>query len=167
MKIYISILCIVLLAGPARISRAQAPGHSDGLSGMAVLLEESNPPQDSSPALTLDDVEQIAIARNPEIEVAVRRVAIAEAHVPAAGALDDPIGDVSRMGSSAAAAVELQRRAEHVQHQPDACRGRASGRCARAWRSRMWTWPKAQLDAGAAGCSRARAQGLRRPVACR
>ena len=92
MKIYISILlCVLLLAGPAWVARAQAPGKSDGLSGMAALLEESNPPQDSGPALALNDVEQIALARNPAIEVAVRRVAIAEAHVPAAGALDDPI----------------------------------------------------------------------------
>jgi outer membrane protein TolC len=37
----------------------------------------------------LDEVERIALARNPEIEVAVRRVAIAEAHVSGAGSLDD------------------------------------------------------------------------------
>jgi outer membrane protein TolC len=38
----------------------------------------------------LDDVERMALVANPEIEVAVRQVAIAEAHVPIAGALDDP-----------------------------------------------------------------------------
>jgi cobalt-zinc-cadmium efflux system outer membrane protein len=92
MKIYISILlCVLLLAGPAWVARAQVPSNSDGLGGLAALLEESNPQQDPGPALTLDDVVRIALARNPEIEVAVRRVAIAEAHVPAAGALDDPI----------------------------------------------------------------------------
>jgi cobalt-zinc-cadmium efflux system outer membrane protein len=36
-------------------------------------------------------VERIALAENPEIAVAARRVGIAEAHVPAAGALDDPV----------------------------------------------------------------------------
>ncbi len=91
MKTYISILCFLLLAGPAWISRAQAPAKSDGLGDLAALLEESHPTQDSGPALTLDDIERIALARNPEIEVAVRRVAIAEAHVPSAGALEDPI----------------------------------------------------------------------------
>jgi outer membrane protein TolC len=45
----------------------------------------------SAPALTLEEAERIALARNPEIEVAARRVAAAEAHVPVAGALDDPM----------------------------------------------------------------------------
>ncbi len=44
----------------------------------------------SGPTLTLDEVERIALLNNPEIHVAVRRVAVLEAHVPAAGALDDP-----------------------------------------------------------------------------
>ena len=47
----------------------------------------------SSPSnrdLTLDEAEAIALAENPEIHVAVRRVAMAEAHISAAGALDDP-----------------------------------------------------------------------------
>ena len=39
--------------------------------------------------MMLDEAERIALAVNPEIEVAARRVAIAEAHVPVAGALDD------------------------------------------------------------------------------
>jgi outer membrane protein TolC len=91
MKIYISILCFFLVAAQAWVSRAQASGNSGGLSGMAALLEVSNPPQDPGAALRLNDAERIALARNPEIEVAVRRVAIAEAHVPAAGALEDPI----------------------------------------------------------------------------
>jgi cobalt-zinc-cadmium efflux system outer membrane protein len=44
----------------------------------------------TGPPLTLGDVERIAEARSPEIAVAARRVAIAQAHVPVAGALDDP-----------------------------------------------------------------------------
>ncbi|HEU5352170.1 MAG TPA: TolC family protein [Terracidiphilus sp.] len=44
----------------------------------------------SGPALTLDEMERMAQLRNPEIAVAARRVAVAEARVPAAGALDDP-----------------------------------------------------------------------------
>ncbi|MHB1795313.1 MAG: TolC family protein [Acidobacteriaceae bacterium] len=91
MKTFTSVICVLLLAAPVCMSHAQVPAKSDGLGGLAALLEESNPPQASGPALTLDDVERIALIRNPEIEVAVRRVAIAQAHVPAAGALDDPI----------------------------------------------------------------------------
>ncbi|MHB1959992.1 MAG: TolC family protein [Acidobacteriaceae bacterium] len=91
MKTFTSVICVLLLAAPVCMSHAQAPAKSDGLGDLAALLVDRQPPQDSGPALTLDDVERIALARNPEIEVAVRRVAIAEAHVPAAGALDDPI----------------------------------------------------------------------------
>ncbi|MFP5206758.1 MAG: TolC family protein [Acidobacteriota bacterium] len=47
-------------------------------------------PEPSGPALTLDEIERMALARNPEIAVAARRVAMAEANLPAAGALDDP-----------------------------------------------------------------------------
>ena len=45
----------------------------------------------SSAALTLDEIEQMALIGNPEILVAARQLAVAEAHVPAAGALDDPM----------------------------------------------------------------------------
>lgn len=61
-----------------------APANFDVLTG--------GPPAQalSGPALTLDETERIALARNPEIAVAARRVAMAESGVPAAGALDDP-----------------------------------------------------------------------------
>src|ERR1035437_7632270 len=86
----ISAVCILALAASAGISRAQMPAKSDSLTEFAALFQEHSQPEDTGPALTLDQVEQIALARNPEIEVAVRRVAIAEAHVSSAGALDDP-----------------------------------------------------------------------------
>jgi outer membrane protein TolC len=73
------------------VSRAQAPTKTDGLAEIAALLGQHHEPEASSPALTLKEVERIALAENPEIAVAARRVAIAEAHVPAAGSLDDPI----------------------------------------------------------------------------
>ena len=44
----------------------------------------------SGPAFTLDEIEQMALLSNPEIQVAVRRLAVVEAHLPNAGALDDP-----------------------------------------------------------------------------
>lgn len=85
-----STVCILALAASAGISGAQTPVKSDSLTQFAALFQEHPQPEDTGPALTLDEVEQIALARNPEIEVAVRRVAIAEAHVSGAGALDDP-----------------------------------------------------------------------------
>jgi outer membrane protein TolC len=91
MKSFLFVFCVLVLTAPACISRAQALGKGGDLIAFASLFEEHQPPQDSGPALTLDDVERIVLIRNPEIEVAVRRVAIAEAYVPAAGALDDPV----------------------------------------------------------------------------
>jgi outer membrane protein TolC len=78
-----------VLVASALDSGAQTPGKSDGLAEFATLFQEQRTPEASGPALTLDEVERIALARNPEIEVAVRRVAIAEAHVSGAGSLDD------------------------------------------------------------------------------
>jgi outer membrane protein TolC len=90
MKILISVICILVGVVPG-VSRAQAPTKTDGLAEIAALLGQHHEPEASSPALTLKEVERIALAENPEIAVAARRVAIAEAHGPAAGSLDDPI----------------------------------------------------------------------------
>jgi len=88
MKFLLATFWLFLLITPG--GRAQTVDNGDSLGNLAALLEDRQPPDTSGPALTLDDVERIALARNPEIEVAARRVAIAEAHVPTAGALDDP-----------------------------------------------------------------------------
>ena len=88
MKAFVCILCALLVALPV-VSSAQAPSSTDVLP-IAALFDQHHEPSPSGPALTLDDVERIALAANPEIAVAARRVAIAEAHVPIAGALDDP-----------------------------------------------------------------------------
>jgi outer membrane protein TolC len=40
--------------------------------------------------MTIDQAERIALTDNPELHLAARRVAMAEAHVPTAGKLDDP-----------------------------------------------------------------------------
>jgi outer membrane protein TolC len=90
MKILISVFCILVAAVPC-VSRAQAPAKTDGLAEIAALLKQHHEPEVSSPALTLDEVERAALAENPDIAVAARRVAIAEAHVPTARALDDPV----------------------------------------------------------------------------
>jgi cobalt-zinc-cadmium efflux system outer membrane protein len=90
MKSIVAAFCVLMAATTACISRAQTPAGGDSLAAFAALLQENPQPQASGPALTLDDAERIALERNPEIEVAVRRVAVSEAHVPTAGALDDP-----------------------------------------------------------------------------
>ena len=60
------------------------------------LLTEALLPQHQhaapiGPALTLDEIERMAMVGNPEIRVAVRQLAVVEARVPAAGALGDPM----------------------------------------------------------------------------
>jgi len=44
----------------------------------------------SGPALTLDEIERMALIGNPEIRIVARRLAVVQAHVSTAGALDDP-----------------------------------------------------------------------------
>ena len=56
-----------------------------------VLLADHHRPPSTSPPLALDEIERIALADNPEIHVAAKQLAVVEARVPAAGALDDPI----------------------------------------------------------------------------
>jgi len=90
MKFFASALCVLATATFTCAVWAQTPAAGDGLMKFAALLESGQPPAAAGPALTLDQVERIALAANPEIEVAVRRVAVASAHVPIAGALDDP-----------------------------------------------------------------------------
>jgi outer membrane protein TolC len=68
---------------------AQTAGGATALGDLSALIGTAHAAA-PGPVLTLDEVERIALARNPEIELAARKVAAAEAHVPLAGALDDP-----------------------------------------------------------------------------
>ncbi len=70
-------------------AQAQTPGSNEGLANYEPPIAQPAA-QNAGPAITLDEAERIALTANPEIEVAVRRVAVAQAHVPIAGALDDP-----------------------------------------------------------------------------
>jgi outer membrane protein, heavy metal efflux system len=90
MKSFTAVLCVLAAIASAGVSRAETPAGSDGLSSLAALLQEHHRPDATGPALTLEEAERIALASNPEIAVAAQRVAVAEAHVPVAGALDDP-----------------------------------------------------------------------------
>ena len=124
MKSLVVVLCVLGAVAPAVVSHAQAPASNDGLASAAALLDEHHRDQVQGPALTLEEVERIALAQNPEIAVAARRVAMAQAHVPVAGTLDDPMAMYRGWGVPLQAALELQRRAKHVQHQPDTARSR-------------------------------------------
>ncbi len=76
---------------PAPIVRAQAVDSNADLASLSALIGGGQRhAADAGPALGLEEVERIALAENPEIHVAARRVAAAEAHVPGAGTLDDP-----------------------------------------------------------------------------
>jgi outer membrane protein TolC len=56
---------------------------------MAALLPQHHAAT-TGPALSLGEIERAAQTGNPEIAVAARRLAAIEAHLPQAGALDDP-----------------------------------------------------------------------------
>jgi cobalt-zinc-cadmium efflux system outer membrane protein len=86
-----SLLVIAVLSVfSAGFLRPQSPGRADSLAGFEALIAVQPQVADSGSALTLDEAERIALAANPEIAVAARRVAVAEAHIPVAGALEDP-----------------------------------------------------------------------------
>ncbi len=90
MKSFVAALC-VLAAAFAGVSRAEPPAESDVLTSLSALLQEHHTGEAQGPALTFEEAVRVALAENPEIAVAARRVAVAEAHVPIAGALDDPM----------------------------------------------------------------------------
>ncbi|HEY3704223.1 MAG TPA: TolC family protein [Terracidiphilus sp.] len=78
-------------AVPVSVSRAQTSVNDDRFASLNAVFEQHHRSETAADALTIDEIERIALAANPEIEVAARRVAIAQAHVPAAGTLDDPM----------------------------------------------------------------------------
>ena len=90
MKSFLCSIFALALAAPWCVAYAETPGPRDGLAGFAALLQDHPAQAKTTQALTLDEVERIALAVNPEIEVAARKLAAAQAHVPTAGALDDP-----------------------------------------------------------------------------
>ena len=59
----------------------------------ALSFGQSTPPLHSpvSQVMTLEEIEREALANNPELRAVTARVAVAKAHTPVAGALDDPM----------------------------------------------------------------------------
>lgn len=85
------LLIAAILLQSLSAARAQMPKQPDGLARFEVLFAAETNPDSNGPVMTLDDAQRAALTSNPEIAVAARRVAAAEAHVPVAGALDNPV----------------------------------------------------------------------------
>src|SRR5215469_1710792 len=79
------IVCLLCLS--PIIAVAASDGYQAALG--ALPQEHSHTSSNVTP-ITLDEAEQVALEANPEIRVFARKVAMAEAHVSGAGALDDP-----------------------------------------------------------------------------
>ena len=82
-----AILLCLLLCLTAVLTTAADDPYTVALSLLPQQHSHANP---SVAQLTLEQAEQIALQANPEIRVAARKLAIAEAHIPGAGALEDP-----------------------------------------------------------------------------
>lgn len=79
-------LLVILLAGTA----ASQSQPEDPYAPVAALLPQQHGERADVRRTTLEEMEAAALATNPEIRLAVRRVAVLEARQPAAGALEDP-----------------------------------------------------------------------------
>ena len=90
MKTIKALIMVVGLAPALAACSAQTAYKSAALDELSALIGTAQSQNASIPARTLDEIERIALAENPEIHVAARKVAAAEAHVPIAGSLDDP-----------------------------------------------------------------------------
>ncbi len=64
---------------------------TDPLVTAIALFPDHHHTTSSSPPITLNEVESIALADNPEIRVRAQQLKVVETRVPAAGAFDDPI----------------------------------------------------------------------------
>ena len=92
MKFLSVVLCVFILLALVRFSWAvESPADErDGLSATVGLLPQHQSSGEVGPTYTLDEIEAMALAGNPEIRVASIKLAVVEARVPSAGALDDP-----------------------------------------------------------------------------
>ena|SRR5215510_257306 len=85
MKALRVILCLLSTFSTARGFASEAPSDADPLSGVTGLLAQTHQhSRPSIPPMSLTELETAALANNPELRVAVRRVAIAETRVRSA-----------------------------------------------------------------------------------
>ncbi|HEX4007360.1 MAG TPA: TolC family protein [Acidobacteriaceae bacterium] len=90
MKAFAVLLCLSALVVAAPLPLARTRSSTGSLPNFDDFLKTESFSEPAGPALTLDEIERMALLHNSETAVAARRVVIAEASVPAAGALDDP-----------------------------------------------------------------------------
>ena len=92
MKALRVVFCALIVLGSVRLSRAGLQAEdAGGFSGASALLPQHHASGRTGPAYALDELEQMALVGNPEIRVAAEHLSFVEAHVPSAGALDDPM----------------------------------------------------------------------------
>src|ERR1700731_2698899 len=83
--------CLLIAFSGARGRASEPAADADPWSGVTGLLtQEHQHPRPSAPPMSLAELETAVLANNPEIRVAMRRVAIAETRVRSAGSLSDP-----------------------------------------------------------------------------
>jgi outer membrane protein TolC len=82
-------LAVWVLWGSVCLLRGQTGAERNSPNNIAELLPQHHSVA-TGPAFTLDEIEHMALIGNPEIRVVARRLAVVEAHVPTAAALDDP-----------------------------------------------------------------------------
>lgn len=85
-----SLLLILAVSVSAQSRHTQSLVGAEGLARFSALFAAQPIANGPAPAMSLDEAERIALAGNPEIAVAARRVAVDKAHLPIAGALGDP-----------------------------------------------------------------------------
>ena len=88
MKILRVFVCMSVWAWPCLL-RGQTAANVNSPTDIAEFLPQHHAVA-TGPALTLDEIERMALIGNPEIRVAARRLVVAEAHTPVAGTVDDP-----------------------------------------------------------------------------
>lgn len=91
MKLLMAMPAFAVWGAMVVCSIAQTPDPSPGIAAFEGLIPAQATVEMPGPAITLEEAERTALAKNPAIAVAARRVAVAEAHVPVASSLDDPI----------------------------------------------------------------------------
>lgn len=92
MKFFLAMFCIWTLSlfAPGLLAQSKSRANSDALQAFPAVLSDAPHTSAAAPEMTLDQIEAIAMEANPTIAVAVRRVVMVEAQIPAAGSLDDP-----------------------------------------------------------------------------
>ena len=84
-------ICLLVACGGAPGFASGQGADNDPLYGVTNLLAQKHQhSRPSTPPMSLAELEAAALANNPEIRVAARRVAIAETRVRSAGSLSDP-----------------------------------------------------------------------------